>query len=347
MTRSDRWTPWVWVLLTVAVAAGTTTPASGQEGAEETLRARVEAEGAEAAAAWYQELVEDQEHARRMGAGPDALVAVAEDLQAAGRGDDLLPLGHLGIALYGDDPRLHYLHGEGHRLRSEIREGVQAYQQALEIREDHGPSLARLQEYWGGREPEPLGEVLTRHLEEEGYLATRNRLFDLRRDFDQTGTWDFSPSGLLREVRRLLEQGRTEDAIVVAGLNTAVNRYTSTSYLLDGEVDLLADDPSSAAFPLKAAGNVERTLDERATEVRRWMAELHEKQPLPATSLVETEMDHARAHFLRDEPELARDVFLRILQVVPGHRGAQEGLKLLGEEVPPTDEEVGDAGGER
>ncbi len=321
--------------MALAVVAGLgSAPVQAQTLIETELRQRIDAEGVEAGISWYQEQQADDETGAWIGDGPDALLVVGDELREEGRGRDVLALGHMAIELHPDDVRLHRLHGDGHLLVEETREAVQAYQRALEIDEAHQPAQDRLAELWGAPAPRPLGDLVAEANDEGGFLAARDRFFALKRGFDQTGAYDFSPSGVLFEVRRLLEEDRMNDALLLAEVNRAVNRYTSTTYLMAGEVGLLGPDPLSTSFSFRGARTVHETLEERGRSLQEWMAELHERQPAATEESLRVEMDHARAHVVRGEDELARDIYRRILEIDPTHREAREGLRLVGGSPP-------------
>ncbi len=85
--------------------------------------------------------------------------------------------------------------------------------------ERHGLDVGCVTCHRGAARPEPLDQVLTRIVVDEGIDAALAKYGQLRKEFYGSGTFDFGEGSLARAAEALLEKERTGDAVRLLELN--------------------------------------------------------------------------------------------------------------------------------
>jgi tetratricopeptide (TPR) repeat protein len=103
------------------------------------------------------------------------------------------------------------------------------------------------------RPPLPLHQELLRVIQEHGAAAGAERYRELRRKYEIAGRYDFTPDGLGAVVFMLAEQGRADDALVMAQLAVDENPKSADAYAMLGEVQARRGDRAAAKESLRQA----------------------------------------------------------------------------------------------
>jgi tetratricopeptide (TPR) repeat protein len=103
------------------------------------------------------------------------------------------------------------------------------------------------------RPPERLDVLLARSAQANGVDAALDRYRELRREHASDGQYDFSPRGLGIAASRLLEAGRTDDALAFARLNVESHADVSLVHSQLGQILMRQGDRAGALASFQKA----------------------------------------------------------------------------------------------
>jgi len=103
------------------------------------------------------------------------------------------------------------------------------------------------------RPPLPVHEDLLRTAQARGVAAAADRYRELRRTEERSGKYDFGPEPLILATFTLVEQGRLDDALVVAQLTVEQHPQAADPHAVLGQVQLRRGDRAAAAAAFRQA----------------------------------------------------------------------------------------------
>ncbi len=109
------------------------------------------------------------------------------------------------------------------------------------------------------RPPERLDALLTRSAQTNGAEAALGRYRELRREHASDGQYDFSPKSLGIAASRLLEAGRTDDAVAFARLNADSHPDVSLAHSQLGQILMRKGDRAAALESFQKALTLDPT----------------------------------------------------------------------------------------
>lgn len=273
----------------------------------------------------YAELRRDEGDSRRYDLGPEPINRLFLELAEEGRTDDAYRVIHVAARFHRESARVQYLHGEAHRMKDETMESVLAYNSALELDPQYGPARERMKVHWGGDSPRRLGDVLLDEARSQDLQAAFNKYGELRSLYYGSGLYDFSVDGLNTYVLELVETERLDEALAMVHLNRDLHGEAPQAEILHGEIHRLRGDPlDEPTLAFQGTARKVETMEAARQGLAEGIVKMHRASgDIEVTGeTADMEVDHARAHWIRDEERLARAVLDAVLTAFPEHAGA-------------------------